>query len=139
VFNEYEFVRRECPERLAAVQRHHYLARIALDVAAIEDPALAQRTIRQLAAQGWDERRARQARRRRHLVELRFWAGRPHVLARRRLRRLRGLGGLEEVTAPTVREAIVLVEQQPRAADDDGGPLIHFAGCSGRVKVLGRP
>ena len=139
VFNEYCFVRAEAPDALPPLLRRDYLARIAADVAEIEDPALAARTLEQLRALGWTARDERQARARTIASLVRFYAPRPLMA----IRRMRLAATHTSPWAPrlmgSVEAAIEDLQAHPLPPSDDGALLRPLVDAGARIEVLGRP
>lgn len=139
VFNEYGFVRAEAPEALPRLLRRDYLARIAADVADIEDPALAERTLAQLRELGWTARDERQARARAIASLVRFYAPRPFMAVRRLRLAATGAGPWAPRLTGSVEAAIEDLQAHPVAPSDDDALLRPLVETGARIEVLGRP
>lgn len=139
VFNEYCFVRAEAPEALPPLLRRDYLARIAADIAEIEDPALAARTLEQLRALGWTARDERQARARTIASLMRFYGPRPLTAVRRLRLAATGTSPWAPRLMPSIEVAIEDLQARPVPPSDDGALLRPLVDAGARIEVLGRP
>jgi len=139
VFNEYGFVRAEAPEALPPLLRRDYLARIAADIAEIEDPALAARTLEQLRELGWTARDERQARARMIASLVRFYGPRPLTAIRRLRLAATGASPWAPRMMPSIEAAIEDLQAHPVAPCGDGALLRPLVDADARIEVLGRP